>query len=125
MTGIMANRKYSTYPPTEYMTLFILNGDRTRFKNTKLGYDWTHIPTDLGAPLVQNAQMITSKVEQKPVICDVDGDGKVTIRDTTAIQFYLAGLRTPYNLDAADANGDGIIGVDDVTYIQKLLAGIC
>lgn len=56
---------------------------------------------------------------------DVDGDGKVTIRDTTAIQFYLAGLRTPYNLDAADANGDGIIGVDDVTYIQKLLAGIC
>lgn len=62
------------------------------------------------------------------VICekyDVDGDGKVTIRDTTAIQFYLAGLRTPYNLDAADANNDGEITVEDATHIQKLLAGIC
>lgn len=62
------------------------------------------------------------------VVCakyDVDGDGIVTIRDTTAIQFYLAGIRTPQNLDAADANGDGVISIDDVTYIQKLLAGIC
>lgn len=56
---------------------------------------------------------------------DVDGDGMITIRDTTAIQFYLAGIRTPRNLYAADANGDGVISVADVTHIQKLLAGIC
>lgn len=56
---------------------------------------------------------------------DVDGDGMITIRDTTAIQFYLAGIRNLNNPDAADANGDGEISVDDVTYIQKLLAGIC
>lgn len=61
------------------------------------------------------------------VLCaeyDVNGDGVVNIKDTTAIQFYIAGIRTPQNLDAADANSDGRISVEDVTYIQKVLAGI-
>lgn len=79
LTGIMANRKYITYPPTEYMTMFIVNGDRTRFRNTALGYDWTTIPTDLGAPLVQNDVIISSKVMSEPVVSDIDGDGKVEI----------------------------------------------
>lgn len=56
---------------------------------------------------------------------DVDGDDIVTIRDVTAIQFYLADLRGVKNLYAADANNDGEITVEDATHIQKLLAGIC
>lgn len=77
VAGIMANRKNTTLPPTEYMSLFVLNSDRTRYKKTVSGklFDWTHIPTDLGFPLVQNKQIITSKVEQKLTVADVDGDG--------------------------------------------------
>ncbi len=75
VTGIMVDRRYGSYPPTEYMTLFILNGDRTRFNNTRLGFDWTHIPTDLGAPKIQSSKMLTSGVDQAPTLCDVDGDG--------------------------------------------------
>lgn len=56
---------------------------------------------------------------------DVDGDYIVTIRDVTAIQFYLAGIRGVNNLYSADANNDGEITVEDATHIQKLLAGIC
>lgn len=65
--------------------------------------------------------------QEYEVLCveyDVNGDGVVNIKDTTAIQFYLAGIRTPQNLDAADANSDGRISVEDVTHIQKVLAGI-
>ena len=79
VTGIMANRKYSVYPPTEYMTLFIVNGDRSRFKNDYLGYDWTKIPTDLGAPLVQNQETVASNVMAEPVVVDLDGNGVVEI----------------------------------------------
>ncbi|MBQ4109933.1 MAG: VCBS repeat-containing protein [Clostridia bacterium] len=80
VTGIMANRKYRpVYPPTEYMTLFITNGDRTRYTNKALGYDWTTIPTDLGAPLVQNPKTLSSMVQQEPIVSDLDGDGKYEI----------------------------------------------
>ncbi len=74
---IMCNRKYApVYPPTEYMSICILNADRTRFKNEFLDADWTTIPTDLGKPLVQNTVSIASGVCQTPVVSDIDGDGK-------------------------------------------------
>lgn len=73
---VMCNRKYApTYPPTEYMTMAILNADRTRYKNDASGYNWEVLPMDLGAPLVQNSTMITSGVDQCPTISDLDGDG--------------------------------------------------
>lgn len=55
---------------------------------------------------------------------DADGDGKITVRDATAIQFYCSGIRGLENYYAADANGDGSVNIDDATYIQKLLAGM-
>ncbi len=74
VTGIMCNRKYApSYPPTEYMTVFLLNADRTRYAN------WSLPPTDLGAPLLQSNVSIASMVQQTPVIEDLDGDGKPEI----------------------------------------------
>ncbi|MDY3303192.1 MAG: VCBS repeat-containing protein [Clostridia bacterium] len=74
---IMCNRKYApVYPPSEYMSICILNGDRTRYNNTALDADWSIIPTDLGKPLVQNSESIASGVCQTPVVSDIDGDGK-------------------------------------------------
>ena len=58
------------------------------------------------------------------MIGDVDGDGKVTIMDATAIQMYLAQLEpideSRYVCADADKNGD--IDIADVTLIQLFIA---
>ncbi len=80
VTGIMCNRKYApTYPPTEYMTVAVFNADRTRYVNPTVGGDWRNIPTDLGAPLLQNKKSIASQIQQTPTVEDLDGDGKCEI----------------------------------------------
>ncbi|MGM9550832.1 MAG: FG-GAP repeat domain-containing protein [Clostridia bacterium] len=80
VSTIMCNRKYApTYPPTEYMTIAILNSDRTRYRNDQKGYNWEIIPTDLGEPLYQNKINVSSGVFQSPVVSDLDGDGEVEI----------------------------------------------
>lgn len=55
---------------------------------------------------------------------DVDCDGMITVRDATAIQLYLSGIRELGDEYAADVNYDGEVTIDDVTCIQKLLAGL-
>ena len=57
---------------------------------------------------------------------DVDGDGKVTVKDATFIQKCVAGLTglEGYAEFAADANGDGLVNVKDATEIQKSIAGL-
>ncbi|MDR0936508.1 MAG: FG-GAP-like repeat-containing protein [Oscillospiraceae bacterium] len=63
------------YPPTEYMSLFIRNGDGTRYINQAKGYDWSVVPKNLGEPLKQNAESLNSLVYNKPIVSDLDGDG--------------------------------------------------
>lgn len=57
---------------------------------------------------------------------DVDGDGKVTIKDATLIQKVVAGLSSIDDADylSADANRDGNVNIKDATEIQKHLAGL-
>ncbi|MBQ9743392.1 MAG: dockerin type I repeat-containing protein [Ruminococcus sp.] len=57
---------------------------------------------------------------------DVDGDGLISVRDATEIQYYLARLVyiAPNRYDDADVNRDGVVSVKDATMIQKFLAGI-
>ena len=57
-------------------------------------------------------------------IGDTNLDGKITIRDVTAIQRHLAELQVFNNeqLVLADTNGDGNIDISDVTHLQKYLA---
>ena len=54
---------------------------------------------------------------------DVDLDGKVTVRDCSAIQKHLAGFInvSDQQLALADVNGDGSVNVIDSTEIQKYL----
>ena len=56
---------------------------------------------------------------------DVNLDGRVTVKDATLIQKYLAGSTklTGQALKNADVNADGKITATDVTTIQKYLAG--
>ncbi len=55
---------------------------------------------------------------------DVNGDGIVSIIDSTEIQKYLAEITTltDTQLKAGDVNGDGIVSVMDATDIQKYLS---
>ena len=55
------------------------------------------------------------------LVCDVDGDGTVSITDATYVQLKAAELLTLDDVQAiaADVNGDGVINVDDATLIQK------
>lgn len=55
---------------------------------------------------------------------DADGNGRVDVRDVTAIQRHLADINTLTGklLGAADTNGDGVVNITDATHLQKYLA---
>ena len=67
------------------------------------------------------------KTEKTSVLLgDVNGDGKVNIKDATTIQKSAASLvtLTGKQSKAADVNGDDKVNVNDATVIQKYTAGI-
>ena len=57
---------------------------------------------------------------------DADGDGKITIRDATVIQKYLAKIikLTDIQINAADIGKNGYVSIKEATIIQKYLAKI-
>lgn len=55
---------------------------------------------------------------------DADGNGKVDIKDATAIQKALAGIRVVCYGDRADVDDSGEMNIKDATAIQKYLASI-
>ena len=57
---------------------------------------------------------------------DADGDGEITIMDTTAVQRYLASEITLCGdvLKSADADKDGDVTIMDATKIQLYVAKI-
>ena len=59
-----------------------------------------------------------------PVIGDVNMDGRVNIRDVTAIQRHVAEYAplTEEQLALADTNGDGTVNIQDATHLQMYLA---
>ena len=63
---------------------------------------------------------------EKVLIGDVDGDGSISVQDTTLIQKHLVNLTKLEGsaLAAADVDGDGSISVQDATCIQKYLVKI-
>ena len=67
---------HAGYPPSRYTALFIFNKDRTRF--TAPGYDWQTIPTNTGAPLSEDYNVIEN-AQSNPAVADLDGDGKKEI----------------------------------------------
>ena len=59
------------------------------------------------------------------ILGDVNGDGKVNVKDVTAIQKHIAKSNelTKEQLEKADINGDGKVTVKDATALQKKIAG--
>jgi uncharacterized repeat protein (TIGR01451 family) len=66
-----------TRPYTDlYNGPFIWNADRSRFNED--GFDWTTLPVDTGAPVIQDYSKIES-VQPNPVTVDLDNDGNLEI----------------------------------------------
>ncbi len=65
-------------------------------------------------------------IEGKSELGDVNLDGKVNVKDATAIQKQVAGIikYEATSLAVADYDGDGKVTVRDATAIQKFVAGI-
>jgi hypothetical protein len=57
--------------PSKYTALYLLHPDRWRFSSG--AYDWSNIPTDTGAPLSEDYNVIEN-AQPNPVIADLDGD---------------------------------------------------
>ena len=66
------------YPPSRYNAVYIFNADRSRFKDAARGYNWETIPTDTGAPLSEDYNVIESN-QPNPVVVDLDNDGRKEI----------------------------------------------
>ncbi len=68
----------------------------------------------------------TEPSADKGILGDVNGDGKVNIKDATQIQKYAAKLvkLTESELVRADVNADNKVNVKDATAIQKYVAKI-
>jgi len=70
------NTNIVTLHDTRYMTVFILNQDRSRYVNKELGFDWTKPPVDLGRSLkLEDKISMSAGVASEPVCVDLDGDG--------------------------------------------------
>ena len=56
---------------------------------------------------------------------DVDGNGRITVRDATTIQKSLSGMEIldPLSKKLADVDGNGKVVIKDATTIQKWLSG--
>lgn len=56
---------------------------------------------------------------------DVDGDGRITVRDATTVQKSLSGIVTldPLSKKLADVDGNGKVVIKDVSTLQKWLSG--
>lgn len=55
---------------------------------------------------------------------DVNGDGKVDIRDAIRLAKYLARIDVEINIVNADVNGDGKVNIQDLIRLKKYLAKI-
>ncbi len=69
----------------------------------------------------------TTPDETTPDECllgDADGDGKVNVKDATAIQKYAAGFEITLCEACADVDADTKVNVKDATAIQKFVAGM-
>ena len=75
------------------------------------------------------SSVVTFTIEQgiepiTSILGDTNLDGRINIRDVTAIQRHIAELDmfTEEQLAAADTNGDGKVDITDATYLQMYLA---
>jgi surface protein len=119
------NNLTTIYVGNGWSTASVTNSDKMFYRCTKLvggngtTYDSSHINADYahidGGP--SNPGYFTGKVDYMP--SDVNGDGKTTIADVTALINYL--LSGEPTAGSGDVNGDSKVTIADVTALINLL----
>ncbi len=81
-------------------------------------------PTDSTEYSTPDETKPSEPTEDKGILGDVNGDGKVNIKDATQIQKFAAKLAELTEAESlrADVNGDSKVNVKDATVIQKYVA---
>ena len=109
----------------------IQNSSETSVKWTpsKTGtYNISVTVTDENTSVTETKTFVIGAGQQPEIVIgDADKDGKLTVKDATMIQIYLAGLLADINqidLQAAEVDNDGKLTVKDATIIQLILAGL-
>lgn len=77
-------------------------------------------------PTIDKNESDTNLDDNELSLGDINGDGKINIKDATSIQMQLAALISLDNaqMKAADVTGDGNVKINDATNIQKFVAGL-
>ena len=57
------------------------------------------------------------------IIGDVNGDGKVSLKDVSAIRYYLSGYNINIDLERADVNEDGFVDSRDLFGVRFIVLG--
>lgn len=111
------------------MTELAYNDDNGEDRNFRISYNVNARETyvlQIGAyGLSDEAFNVTFNFEpnKETLLGDVNGDGEITIVDSTILQKYIVGQTTldDETLNVADVNKDGAVTVVDATLIQKFV----
>ena len=111
------------------MTELAYNDDNGEDRNFRISYNVNAGETyvlQIGAfDSSDEAFNVTFNFEpnKETLLGDVNGDGEITIVDSTILQKYIVGQTTldDETLNVADVNKDGAITVVDATLIQKFV----
>ena len=79
----------------------------------------------IAIPMFTVSVSATSVNKVTALLGDVDGNGRITVRDATTIQKSLSGMEIldPLSKKLADVDGNGKVVIKDVSTLQKWLSG--
>ncbi len=96
------------------------NGNEVILNDTDTVGTGTVIRLMDGAAIVEEAKLV--------IVGDNDGDGKLTLKDSTWIMQYILDTldkeAAPYQIASADVNGDGFVNNKDAALIARCIAEI-
>ncbi len=82
------------------------------------------VDRDLNSVVSSDTQVMISVYSRKYLFADATGDGRVNIKDSTAIQKQLSGFEVTIDEIAADCEADGVLSILDATKIQKMTTSL-
>ena len=133
------NNTYSFTPSMvgDYtVNVYVQGSDNSTVNKT---YEYTATTSDITNPTIIQPTTVAPTTVQPTTVApttiapttspdfilgDVDGDGRLSIKDATYIQKYNVGMEGYETIDltVGDVDGDGRVSVKDATEIQKLIS---
>lgn len=128
ITGYNGSLKEITIPESvEYICDSVFDGPidlkKINFGGSELQWNAMIQSADTG---LEKSVTVNFAEESRYILGDANLDGKLNVRDATAVQKHMAKIQLLEGkaLELADFNSDGKINIKDATAIQKHIAGI-